>query len=358
MAEPQHIVVIGAGIVGASIAWHLAAAGARVTVVEAGEPGGVATPCSFAWINASFGNPEPYFRLRLRSMAEWRRLADAVPGIPLAWCGGLKWDFAASERAAFLRQHLAWGYGVRAVDRAEAARLEPALAEPPDTAVHVAEEGVAEPRATALALLEDAVQRGAKLLVRAPVRRIATVGGRVTGIATADNTIAADHVVLAAGTGSPALAAGIGLDLPLLTSPGLIAHSRPIRRRLLRGLVMAPGLHMRQTAEGRVIAAAEFGGSDPGPDPGAVAAAVLAKAASLLRDASGLALDFHTVGWRPLPADRFPVVGVPASAPGLYLAVMHSGITLAPAVGRFAAAELLTGHRDPLLAPYGWPRPD
>src|SRR5262245_8605566 len=74
MAEKK-IVVVGAGIVGASIAWHLTKAGAPVTIVDAGDAGGVATPGSFAWINASWGNPEPYFRLRIRSMAEWRRLA-------------------------------------------------------------------------------------------------------------------------------------------------------------------------------------------------------------------------------------------------------------------------------------------
>ncbi len=71
----KHIVVVGAGIIGASIAWHLTRAGARVTILAAGDPGGLATPASFAWINASSGNPKPYFDLRMRSMAEWTRLA-------------------------------------------------------------------------------------------------------------------------------------------------------------------------------------------------------------------------------------------------------------------------------------------
>ena len=81
MAASKQIIVVGAGIIGASIAWHLTRAGAGVTIVEAGQPGGVATPASFAWINASWGNPEPYFRLRMRSIAEWTRLAAAVPDI-------------------------------------------------------------------------------------------------------------------------------------------------------------------------------------------------------------------------------------------------------------------------------------
>ena len=74
----KRVIVVGAGIIGASIAWHLAKAGAEVTVIEAGQPGGVATRNSWAWINASWGNPEIYFRLRTRSMAEWRRIDREV----------------------------------------------------------------------------------------------------------------------------------------------------------------------------------------------------------------------------------------------------------------------------------------
>ena len=110
-------------------------------------------------------------------------------------------------------------------------------------------------------------------------------------------------------------------------------------------------LHMRQTAQGRIVSATDFGGNDPGPDPEGVARAVFARTKAMLRNADGLSLEFHTVGWRPLPADRFPAIG--KGVDGLYVAVMHSGITLAPAVGLFVAEELLTGRRDPLLAPYG-----
>ena len=54
----KQIIVIGAGIIGASIAWHLTKAGAGVTVVSESGAGGVATPNSCAWLNASWGNPE------------------------------------------------------------------------------------------------------------------------------------------------------------------------------------------------------------------------------------------------------------------------------------------------------------
>lgn len=87
-----HVVVVGAGIVGASIAWHLATdpSGPDVTIV-AEEVGGTATPCSFAWLNASWHNPRFYYDFRRRSIAGWRRLEDEVPGLRelVRWSGSL-----------------------------------------------------------------------------------------------------------------------------------------------------------------------------------------------------------------------------------------------------------------------------
>ena len=350
----KKIIVIGAGIIGASIAWHLSKAGAQVTVIADSAAGGVATPNSFAWINASWGNPEPYFRLRTRAMAEWSRLARDLPGLPLAWCGGLCWDLSAADMETYAAKHSSWGYGIERVDRASAARIEPNLTELPDIALHVAEEGVAEPVAATKALLADAERRGARIIA-STVTALVQTEGRITGVDTSHGLIAADEVVIAAGVGSPDIAATAGINLPIETPPGLIVHSQP-HEKLLNGLVLAERLHMRQTAEGRIIAGSDFGGADPGMDPQATARELFAAMKAMLRGSDGLELDFHTVGYRPTPIDGFPIIGRAEGMDGLYVAVMHSGITLAPAVGLFAAREILDGERDPLLAPYGLSR--
>ncbi|AZO59978.1 MAG: FAD-dependent oxidoreductase [Mesorhizobium sp.] len=354
MSSAKQVIVIGAGIIGASIAWHLAKAGARVTVVSTSGAGGVATPNSFAWINASWGNPETYFRLRIRAMNEWKRLANDLPGLPLAWCGGLCWDLPADKLKAYAAEHASWGYGIERVGREQAARIEPNLTELPDFALHVAEEGVAEPVATATALLADAERRGARLIT-GTVDRLTLSGGRLTGVVVAGETIAADEVVIAAGAGAPAIAATAGVQLPIKTPPGLIVHSRPYRK-LLNGLVLAERLHMRQTADGRIIAGSDFGGGDPGENPEATALELFEAVKAMLRGADGLEYDFHTVGYRPTPIDGFPIVSRADGVGGVYAAVTHSGITLAPAIGLFAAREIVDGERDPLLAPYALSR--
>lgn len=351
MPDQPHVIVIGAGIIGASIAYHLAQRGARVTILEADQPGGVATRNSWAWINASWGNPEPYFRLRIRAMAEWRRLADEVPAIRVHWVGGLLWDLPPAELEAYAVEHKAWGYGIDRVDAATIARLEPAVAAPPDFALHVAAEGALDPLATAQALLAAAARRGADLHTKVKVLSLDVSAGHVTGVVTATERLAADHVVIAAGTGTASLAATAGIDVPMSAPPGLLVATKPTAR-LLNGLVMAPEMHVRQLDDGRLLAGADFGGSDPGADATATAQNVFAGLQTMLKGGSALVFDRYQIGYRPMPADGFPIVGTAPGRQGLYLAITHSGITLAPAIGSFAASEILGDPRDPLLAPY------
>ncbi len=347
----KRVIVIGVGIIGASISWHLAKAGADVTIIDLGAGGGIATPNSWAWINASWGNPEPYFRLRARSMLEWRRVDREVPGLAVDWCGGLLWDLSPDKLEAYAVEHSGWGYGIRRVDRAGALRIEPNLKHPPDFALHVAEEGKVEPVATTLAFLAAAEALGATVLRDTPVKWLHEKNGHIAGVAIDDGVLHADEVVIAAGAGAGPLLDGIGISVALTAPAGLLVHSKPVAE-VLRGLVMAPELHVRQTSEGRLVAGSDFSGSVDLDNVGEAAAELYAKVQDMVAGSEKLEMEFHTLGYRPTPADGFPVIGRPRNMQGLYLTVMHSGVTLAPAVGLFTACELLDGQRDRLLGPY------
>lgn len=349
MAKPN-IIVIGGGIIGASIAWHLARRGAKITVCCT-QPGGVATPNSFAWINASWGNPEPYFHLRRHAMAGWRRLAESVPGIAPRWSGSICYDLPPDGLENFAAEHSSWGYGMERVSRAQIAALEPHIAEPPEWALKIDEEGMIEPDAAARDLLADAERLGATLLEGVHVSALSARNGRVTGIVTDAGIIDADEVIVAAGAATPELAASIGVTVPLTASPGLLVDTRPAPP-FIRHIIVAPGMEMRQAADGHIVASTSFNGTDPGEDPEATAHAVYDNLVSRLSDTSDLAYNSFRIGFRPMPKDGFPIIGRAPGVEGLHLAVTHSGITLAPAIGEFAADEVLDGSSQHLLAPY------
>lgn len=354
MASPSAahpIAVIGAGIIGASVAYHLARAGAPPLIVDAGDGGGVTTPTSWAWLNASWGNPEPYVRLRRRSIAEWHRLASELPALPIHFRGSLTADISADELNIYVERYGAWGYRLRLVDCDEIMRREPRLREAPAVAALCEEEGAVEPVAAAVRLREAAVALGARFLPRTSVHRLVLTGDSVTGLDIGDEVVAIRAAVCAAGVAAPDLMRQAGYMLPFETPEGLLAHTQ-VFEPVISSLLVLPGIHVRQTTEGRLVAGFDFAGSTIDA-PAVAAAQLITRINELITLPKPARLDFMTIGLRPTPGDGFPVIGWVPGWKGLYLTVMHSGMTLAPAVGLFAAEEILSSRRDPLLAPYG-----
>lgn len=350
-AKP-HVVVVGAGIVGASIAWHLTRAGAEVTIVEAGEPGGIATPSSFSWINSNYSFARPYFELRHRSMAEWRRLAADLPALPVSFSGSLYLPQDGLDLETFVARHSGWGYRIALVDGARVRALEPALARDVELAARAEDEAAVEASRAARSLIAAAVDSGARLRTGTVVNGLALSDGRVTGVRIGEEVVAGDETVIAAGVATPELLGGTGFDLPLDSPPGLLAHTRPLPP-LVNGVVLADGLHVRQKRDGAILLGADFQGGGLEGDPESGARELMHRFAGLFATDSDLALERTTTGYRPTPADGVPVIGRVPGIAGLYAAVMHSGVTLAPAVGLFAAREIVEGVRDSLLAPFG-----
>src|SRR5512145_1378462 len=93
------IVVIGAGSVGANVAYRLAERGARVTVLEAGAPAGGTSGASFAWTNSFSKTPRDYHDLNTAGMAEHWALAQELDGHWHKRDGAIAWEEAPLERA-------------------------------------------------------------------------------------------------------------------------------------------------------------------------------------------------------------------------------------------------------------------
>jgi glycine/D-amino acid oxidase-like deaminating enzyme len=286
--------------------------------------------------------------LRNASLAIWRRLGEALPGLGVSWSGSLTYDLPEPALAAYVEQHRGWGYPIRLVDGGEAARLEPGFREPPALAAFAEAEGAAEPELAVTTLLAASEAS----LVRAHVEAIVVERGRVAGVRTQGETIAAELVAVAAGVGTAALVATVGFELELAATPGLLLHSYPLPP-VLRRIVIGPGMDVRQTLEGRIIVGSDFGGSPVAGDPEAVAGGLLETIRARVRGAEHARMERYTIGHRPMPADGFPVIGFLPAASGLYVAAMHSGMTNAAAVGAWGAEEMLTGNRHPLLQPFG-----
>ncbi|WP_377508687.1 NAD(P)/FAD-dependent oxidoreductase [Octadecabacter sp. R77987] len=353
----QKIVIVGAGIIGASIALHLSEGGADVTVLDAAAPASGASGKSFGWINANFAETPAYFRLRRAAIDAFRDVADRIgASAPVRWHGSLWWEDSGADFDAHFAEMKAFGYEAELVDAAGFRALEPDVADPPDQCIRTTVEGAADGEAMTRALLAAAAAWGATVVAGCKVTGFVVQGDQVTGVTTNFGDIAADCVVVATGVACGELLATVGERLPMDNKTGVIVHTAPVAP-IVRHVIMSPDIHFRQENDGRVIMGEVFsgGGLDEalGESPADFAAKMLERLRARLPSVPDLKVAAIMTGQRPVPVDGFPVVGAARGVQGLYMASMHSGITLGPLVGKLAAQDILHGQRDDMLAPYG-----
>jgi glycine/D-amino acid oxidase-like deaminating enzyme len=349
------VVIAGAGIVGANVAYQLAKRGAAVTVIERDVPAAGATAKSFAWINATFSKqPRPYYELNRLGMHGWRSMEREI-SLPVKWGGSVEW-YADEKEGNELRQavkaHQSWAYPVAIVDDAKLPALEPKVTfGRVAAAAHAEDEGHVDPVAATEMLLQRARSFGAVLRTGTWVTGLDTPD-RLRSVQTNQGDIPADVLVIACGTETPRVASMAGLHVPLKESPGVLVHTTPLPA-LLNRIVLAPGAHMKQKPDGRIVTGVGFGGTPTTHSSMAAAETFLRTAAAGVVPALDTAVvERVTLGYRPLPADGFPIVGFAPRRRDIYITVMHSGVTLSPFIGRAAAVEILDGIDVEPLAPY------
>jgi glycine/D-amino acid oxidase-like deaminating enzyme len=354
-AKNDRVAIAGAGIIGASIGYHLARRGAQVTIFEKQRPGAGATQNSFAWINSFSKQPRSYFELNVLGIDGWRRWTHDLPDLKIQWGGSVQWHPPGAESVRLAKDVARleqWGYNAHSIDPAEIEKLLPGISPGPAAAACFAEqEGTVDP-VQALSVVLDAARRaGAKVEYPAEVTGMSISETRVRRVETTRGSFETDYLVLAAGVDTPRLAKMAGVNVPLKESPGVLAHTKPTAR-LLDRLALAPGANMKQNPDGRIVTGIDFGGSPVKDTSAAYGRDLLRNARRFLANLKEPELETVTLGYRVLPVDDHPIVGFAKQCPNLYIAAMHSGITLSPIIGQFAASEILDGASVDLFAPY------
>lgn len=366
----RRIAVIGGGIVGTSIAYHLAKSGAEVLLLERDALATRASRGTFAWINATWAKqPRDYHTLNQAGVAGWHRLQQDL-GIPVRWEGSLEW-FSGADRQGRLRQQIdeqvLWGEPARMVPASEFSDLEPLIdfAGTPNVAFSP-NDGAVDPVLAANTLADAAQKLGAKIITNCAVTDVEQVGD-TTRVSTSCGTFDVDKVVLATGADPEATKRFAGINIPQRSTPGVIVVTKPYKQ-ILNRIVAAPGVHLHQRLDGRIVLGEQDGAPQneahaerlknrPNSFPEVAysemhASRIMAAAEQFLPEISGAEVEDVYIGWRPLPLDGHPVVGPSPERPNVYVAITHSGVTLAPILGELLSKEIISGASEPSFAPY------
>ena len=369
------VLVVGGGVIGLSCAWRLAQRGARVAVVERGEPGGGATRVAAGMLapvgELTFGEPElleltlEAARLYPQFVAELEAASGESSGYERL--GALHVALDRDEAAQLRRVHdLQRSLELEAewLPPRRCRELEPGLTPSFHGGVFAAGEGAVDPRALTRALLAAARAEGVEVLTGTEVIEGIFEAERLTGVRyraiddseervktrlsphTGENCVFTETVVLASGAWS-----GAAEWLPEHARPAV----RPVKGQVLelrrrdgeppaRHILASERVYLVPRGDGRLIVGATV--EEMGFDTAVTAGGVhelLREAYRLLPDVAEMELIDAIAGLRPGTPDNLPLVG-PGAIDGLVLATGHfrNGILLAPLAAQ-AVADLLAG---------------
>ena len=399
-------IVVGAGILGSSVAFHLSMHGAKVTVIDQRtnllpstdksnghshhsiDPG-AATSSSFAWLNANDKSPLSYKQLNHLGMEVWRR-HDILQGLPV-WCGSLVRSVQRDEGGATVQPKALSSYYpcVGPLDLVEASRLEPGVEWPSEAKCDTyfyPEEGHVDPVEAVSALRVSAKKNGVDFLEGIQINNLLRdeLGKKVIGVEYTNsshhdneeslqtNVAKADVVVIAAGANSSNPVLGISNHLKLLHQPGTLAYARSTThtnngsgddskklKRIIVDTIAQSHILLRPDdtfviGGGRLV----VGGNETTQhsekrdsalsEGDGIGVAMIKNAVAAISPLelqnNGYDLTRVTNANRPMPCDGFPVLGFVDQ--GLYVAVTHSGLTLGPLLGELVAHEAF--HAEPM----------
>ena len=356
------ILVIGAGTVGAAIAYGLAREGARVTLLDGSDTDYRAARANFGlvWLQGKGAAMPAYHGLTRRSVDAWSGFSDELSrltGSALSYerNGGLKFCLSEAEfearRLALHRLHNVAGgeQDWEMLDRATLERLLPRVALGPDVvgASYGRSDGHCNPLRLLAAMQRGVQQLGGQVVGNAPVSMIQPRHGGFA-VETAAGTFSAEKLVLAAGLGTAALARQVGIEVPLRPQRGQILVTERCEP-----LLPLPASGLRQTGEGTLMIGATQ------EEAGYNASTTGDAAASLSRSAVRIIPRLRTVrvvrqwaGLRVMTPDGFPIYAQAPDYPGAFVALCHSGVTLAALHATELARAVIAGSLPDTLASF------
>ncbi len=368
--KANDVIIIGGGLIGCSIAYHLAKAGVRALLIEQGELASGASGANFGNIqvqDAHFGLSLELTILGAQRCAGLEAELDAAldyrpSGSLLLIESEPQWAIMA-ERANRLS---AAGLKAELLDRDQVTRLEPALA--PGTilgGLYHAQEGQLNPFKLVHALALRAQRSGLEVRTNARVTGIHARNGRVAGVFTATEYLPAGYVVLATGAWTRFLGATAGVDLPARWIHGEALLTEPLPPSISNAMSSASFFEDSADPQGTVVALA----LKQRAEGNLMLGEAITATARLDRKVDGAALtSIAAEGRRRFPrlgraavlrswgipvaysTDNCPLLGPVESVENLYVAAaLKSTIVLTPLVGEIIA-NMITGRPvDPRL---------
>ena len=369
------VLIVGAGVIGASIAYHLTRHGIRPLLVEKSGPAAGSSGACDGLVFLQSKKPGLHLKLALESRQRFDALADQLgASIEFRNPGGLCLVESEAELAAmrlFVDEQRRTGLGVELIDGGEARRREPCLSEKVIAATYSALDSQVNPYALTFAFLREAKSAGARILTGEAATAIEVASGRAAGIVTTGRRISARVVVNAAGAMAAEVGRMAGLEIPIVPRRGQILVTAAVPPLLRHCLISAQyvaakfkpelaekggmGFSLEQADSGNILIGStrEFVGFDRRTTFDGIL--TIARRIAPVIPALGRVPVIRTFGGlRPYTPDGLPILGKVEGLEGFIMAAGHEGdgIALSAITGELIADLIATGRTRFPLDPF------
>ena len=359
------IVVIGAGIIGTMIAYELVKKGARVILIDKEIPASGASGNSFSWINATYPKkPFSYNFLSQMGIEAYKNLEREFQ-FDIKWSGSLEWfEELGQQEKLFAEIKAIKKYPrytpVSLISSVEAEFMEPKVFfGDENTIVHSETDGAID-TIQAIQMIHNEFERlGGESIFSCEFLKLNEKNGRLSSIDTTMGKFEVDHAVFACGIDTDN---NLSIDTSSTPTPGIILKSKPVENRFNK-IIVGPGVHIHQQNDGSIVLGEQDGAplshfdrlkERPSKFPNKEfeelhTERIINTAKNFTTGLEDIVIEKVSIGWRPLPKDRIPIIGRFKKTKGVYVSMMHSGISLAAIVSKLVSEEILENKNIPIL---------
>ena len=340
-SKAREAIVIGAGIIGSSIAYELSKRGVKVTLIDKKTPGSACSGSSFSWINATYPKKPYSYNLFSQLGINAFHLLQKELSLNIKWNGSLEWSPKLEDQEKLiesvneLKSYPRYS-PTSLIGHRKANKLEPHINfKSNENIVYSRADGAIDPK-DAISKMIDAIKKnGGSVLYPCKFEKIVETNDSYSTVKTSMGILKSEKIIFCNGID---IDNSFNISFLKNPRPGVIIKTKP-HKNLLNSVVYGPKVHAHQQSNGQLIIGEQITAPIKENSKDHLKR-INTHFKNMVKGASDLRPSEVLIGWRPIPKDDLPIIGRFKNK-SLYIAVMHSGISLAAIVGNLVSQEIV-----------------